>query len=88
VTSAASGKDVPLEAETWRCAVLDYHLPDMNGIEIAARLAPATPVLLVSGDPAAGIALAEVRGRRAWYLPKPFEVDTYLDLVSLLVGAT
>ena len=88
VTSAASGTDVPLEDEQWRCAVLDYHLPDMDGIEIAARLAPSTPVLLVSGDPVAGVALGEVRGRRAWYLPKPFEVDVYLDLVSLLVEAT
>ncbi len=87
VTAVVSGKDVSLEAERWGCAVLDYHLPDMNGIQIAARLAPATPVLLVSGDPAAGPALAEVRGRRAWYLPKPFEVDHYLDLVSLLLGA-
>ncbi len=88
VTAAASGKDVALEAGEWRCAVLDYHLPDMDGIEIATRLAPGTPVLLVSGDPAAGVALADVHGRRAWYLPKPFEVDVYLDLVSLLVGAT
>lgn len=87
VTAAVSGKDVPLETGTWGCAVLDYHLPAMSGVEIAARLAPATPILLVSGDPAAGGALAEVRGRRAWYLPKPFEVDLYLDLVSLLVGA-
>ena len=87
VTAAVSGKDVPLEERVWGCAVLDYHLPGMTGIEIATRLAPATPVLLVSGDPIAGVALAEVRGRRAWYLPKPFEVDVYLDLVSLLVGA-
>jgi CheY-like chemotaxis protein/anti-sigma regulatory factor (Ser/Thr protein kinase) len=87
VTAAASGKDVPLEDEQWRCAVLDYHLPDMLGVEVAARLTPALPVLLVSGDPAAGSALADIHGRRAWYLPKPFEVDVYLDLVSLLVGA-
>ena len=86
VTAAASGRDVALEEGAWRCAVLDYHLPGTTGVEIAARLAAATPVLLVSGDPVAGAALAEVRGRRAWYLPKPFEVDLYLDLVSLLVG--
>ena len=42
---------------------------------------------MVSGDPAAGAALADVHERRAWYLPKPFEVETYLDLVSLLVGS-
>jgi signal transduction histidine kinase len=87
VTAAVSGKDLPLEDEVWACAVLDYHLPDMDGIQIASRLAPGTPILLVSGDPLAGVALAEVRGRRAWYLPKPFEVDVYLGLVSLLVGA-
>ncbi len=87
ITAAVSGKDVELNDEEWGVAVLDYHLPDMDGIQIAARLAPGIPVLLVSGDPAAGVALAEVRERRAWYLPKPFEVDTYLDLVSLLVGA-
>ncbi len=87
VTAAVSGKNVALDDEVWECAVLDYHLPDMDGIQIATRLAPGTPVLLVSGDPTAGVALAEVRGRRAWYLPKPFEVEVYLDLVSLLVGA-
>jgi signal transduction histidine kinase len=87
VTASASGKEVDLESGRWRCAVLDYHLPDMKGTEIATHLDPATPVLLVSGDPTAGVALAEVHGRRAWYLPKPFEVDVCLDLVSLLVGA-
>lgn len=88
VTAAGSGKDVGVPAEPWRCAILDYHLPDRTGVEIAAELPEATPVLLVSGDPAAGGALGEIRDRRAWYLPKPFEVQTYLDLVSLLVGAS
>ena len=88
VTAAASGKDVQLASERWDCAVLDYHLPGMTGIEIATRLAPGTPVLLVSSDPAAGAALAEVRDRRAWYRPKPVEAELYLDLVSLLLGAT
>ena len=88
VTAVGAGEDVPGGTRTWGCAILDYHLPDMTGVEIAARLPDGTPVLLVSGDPAAGGAIAEIRGRRVWYLPKPFEVDTYLDLVSLLVGAT
>jgi signal transduction histidine kinase len=86
VTAVGSGSEVP--PERWDCAVLDYHLPGMTGIEIATRLAPGTPVLLVSSDPAAGAALAEVRDRRAWYRPKPVEAELYLDLVSLLLGAT
>ena len=88
VTAAAAGEDVPLDSEQWDCAALDYHLPGMNGVDIATRLAAGTPVLLVSSDPAAGAALAEVRDRRAWYRPKPVEIGLYLDLVSLLLGAT
>jgi signal transduction histidine kinase len=88
VTATASGLELPLASERWDCAVLDYHLPGMTGIDIATRLAPGTPVLLVSSDPAAGAALAEVRDRRAWYRPKPVEAELYLDLVSLLLGAT
>jgi PAS domain S-box-containing protein len=88
VTAVGSGNDVPNGALKWECAILDYHLPDLTGVEIAARLPAGTPILMVSGDPAAGAALAELRERRAWYLPKPFAVETYLDLVSLLVGST
>ena len=88
MTAVGAGKDVPNGSQTWECAILDYHLQDLTGVEIAARLPAGTPILMVSGDPAAGAALADVRERRAWYLPKPFELETYLDLVSLLVGST
>ena len=88
VTAVGAGKDVPNGSHRWGCAILDYHLPDLTGIQIAARLPAGTPILMVSGDPAAGAALGELRERRAWYLPKPFAVETYLDLVSLLVGST
>jgi DNA-binding response OmpR family regulator len=88
VTAVGCGKDVPDQGRTWDCGILDYHLPDMTGTQIAARLPQRTPVLLVSGDPAAGPALADLRDRRAWYLPKPFEIGAYVDLVSLLVGST
>jgi len=86
VTAVGAGKDVPEGATTWGAAILDYHLPDDTGVKIAQRLPEGVPVLLVSGDPLAGGALAGVHERRAWYLPKPFEIDTLLDLVSLLVG--
>jgi DNA-binding response OmpR family regulator len=87
VTAVGAGKDVPNRPHTWGCAILDYHLPDLTGVEIAASLPAGTPILMVSGDPVAGAALADVHERRAWYLPKPFEVEKYLDLVSLLVGS-
>ncbi len=88
VVAVGFGKDVPDASHTWQCAILDYHLPDLTGVEIAARLPAGTPILIVSDDPMAGAALADLRERHAWYLPKPFEIETYLDLVSLLVRST
>jgi len=82
-----AGQEEGAAARTWDCAVFDYHLPGGSGVELAGRLPAAVPVLVVSGDPAAGAAVAGMEGRRAWFLPKPFEVGTYLDLLSLLVGA-
>jgi PAS domain S-box-containing protein len=87
VTAVGAGRDVPNSGRRWDCGILDYHLPDMTGTQIAERLPDGMPILFVSGDPAAGPAIAGMRERRAWYLPKPFEVDTYIDLVSLLVGS-
>jgi PAS domain S-box-containing protein len=86
VTAVGSGRDVPRRGE-WQCAVLDFQLPGQSGVDIAKKLPDGVPVLLASGCQGAGGALAEVCGRQAWYLPKPFEVGTLLDLVSLLVVA-
>jgi len=41
------------------CFVIDYKMPDMNGIDLAGRLrhnAPATPVILITGYPDDNIA--------------------------------
>jgi CheY-like chemotaxis protein len=86
VTAVGSGRDVSRRG-AWQCAVLDFQLPGQSGVEIAKRLPAGLPVLLASGFQGAGGMLADVRGRQAWYLPKPFEVGTFLDLVSLLVVA-
>ncbi len=85
VTAVGAGEEVPFGGPAWGCAILDYSLPGMTGLELASSLPDSTPVLLVSGHPGAGAALNEVRDRRVWYLPKPFEVDDYVDLVSLLL---
>ena len=85
VTAVGAGRDVWRRHTAWRCAVLDFQLPGQSGVDIAKQLPAGVPVLLASGYQGAGGALAEVHGRQAWYLPKPFEVETFLDLVSLLV---
>src|SRR5680860_729961 len=64
VTAVGFGKDVPNGSHTWERAILGYHLPDLTGVEIAARLPAGTPVLMVSGDPAAGAAHVHRQARR------------------------
>ena len=73
---------------TWECAILDYHLPDLTGVEIAARLPQARRSCWSAVTRRQAPRWPKLHERRAWYLPKPFEVETYLDLVSLLVGST
>jgi two-component system, NarL family, sensor histidine kinase UhpB len=74
-----------IESRQIDCILLDYHLPDMNGLEFLSELATvhgtvSVPVLLLTGaDSAAVVAAAMKRG--AWdYLGK--DVDgNYLDLL-------
>jgi two-component system sensor histidine kinase PilS (NtrC family) len=85
VTAVSSVEEVPDGDRIWDCAALDYNLPGMNGVELAGRLPDAVPVLLASGDGRASAALAQLGRQRAWFLAKPFVLDTYVDLLSLLV---
>lgn len=68
-------------------ALLDYQLPAVSGVEIAARLPARTPIFALSADPAAGAALADVGARRASCLPKPCAAANSLDLACLLAGS-
>lgn len=67
--------------------LLDFHLPDINGDEVLARLLadPRTagiPVVVVSGDatPARVQRLLDLGARR--YVTKPFRVQALLALVD------
>lgn len=83
--------DASLEAlstgQRYQVAVVDYHLPLQNGLQVAHRLKELQPdcrVLLISSDfPNLGelAATSEVIDR---FLAKPFSKDTFLDAVSQL----
>jgi signal transduction histidine kinase len=87
VDTAPRADDVVDRAADLRvdCGVFDYHLPGIDGVEAAARLA-TLPVLVVSSDEAAAAALSAARKDNAWFMAKPFDMDDLIDAVSLLVG--
>lgn len=68
--------------------ILDYGLPDMNGLELHDQLhafdhLKDTPTLLISAQRPP---MREVRQRQITFLPKPFELTNFLQAVGTLLG--
>ena len=85
VESATSAEDALALAAARRfdCAVFDYHLPGLDGIEAVGRL-PGLPALVVSSDETAAAALAAGGKENAWFMAKPFVMDDLLDALALV----
>lgn len=66
--------------------LLDYQLPDINGLELYDRLTAieelqAMPTLFISANPP----VSELQKRRLPYLKKPFDLDEFLEKVEMLI---
>jgi two-component system, cell cycle sensor histidine kinase and response regulator CckA len=67
-------------------AVVDLRLPDMDGIELVARLqeiSERTEVVVLTGNASLESALAAMRQHSVDYLVKPVQVDKLLQVVEL-----
>lgn len=67
--------------------LLDYQLPQMNGIELYDRLQKAggldeVPVLFVSANPPA----EELNTRHIYAMKKPFELEAFLQKIAELLA--
>ena len=67
------------------CAIIDVHLPGMDGIELAHRLAGAVPVILVSGSEEAEERVRSLQGPPQAFLPKPFPMQSLLEALKRLI---
>jgi CheY-like chemotaxis protein len=74
-------------SERYQVAVLDYHLPDLNGLEVARRLKQFQPdcrIVMISSELPN---LAELAGQEAVvdrFLAKPFSKDAILEVIAQL----
>jgi len=61
-------------AGTFDCILLDYNIPDMNGLDILAelrkRLSNATPIVMLTGSGSEFIAVEAMKRGASDYLPK------------------
>jgi two-component system nitrogen regulation response regulator GlnG len=65
--------------------VTDIRMPDMNGLELLAALNgrdPDIPVIVITAHSDLDSAVAAYQSGAFEYLPKPFDVDEAVDLVS------
>ena len=73
--------------ERYQVAVLDYHLPHLNGLEVARRLKQFQPdcrIVLISSELPG---LPELAGQEAVvdrFLAKPFSKDAILEVIAQL----
>ncbi len=71
----------------FQVAVVDYHLPSGDGLEVAARLRSLQPdcrIILTSSEFPAGSELSPFGGLVDRFLAKPFSKDVLLEAVAQL----
>jgi CheY-like chemotaxis protein len=93
--TAAAGFDPELAAaaDTLDCqvAVVDFHLPSLNGLEVARRLKELQPecrVVLISSEPPDLTAFAGEDRVVDRFLAKPFSKDAILEVIAQLCPTT
>ena len=70
--------------ERFEAALVDFHLPDMDGVELAGKLRGIRPNLrlaIISGQPVGPGALAEIPGPPVSMLLKPFNARQLEELL-------
>jgi CheY-like chemotaxis protein len=76
--------------EHYQVAVLDYHLPELNGLEVAWRLKQFQPdcrIVMISSELPNLAALADPEVVVDRFLAKPFSKDAILEVIAQLCPA-
>ena len=81
---ASAGEKIATEQDI-RAAILDYKLPDFDGVELFRRinrLKPGTPIMLVTGAHRPELTIEAMSEGLYHYMPKPvdmYELKIHLD---------
>ena len=73
--------------ERYQVAVLDYHLPHLNGLEVARRLKQFQPdcrIVMISSEFPNLAELADQESGVDRFLAKPFSKDAILEVIAQL----
>src|SRR5690242_4659581 len=70
------------------CAIVDLHMPNMNGLEVQARISASdlhVPVILITAHDAPGVRERAITAGVAAYLAKPLPEEALLDSIIAAV---
>jgi CheY-like chemotaxis protein len=90
VTSMAgvgAAGQAPHYPQRYQVAVVDYHLPHLDGLEVAKRLKELQPdcrIVLISSELPQFAAVAGQGTVVDYFLAKPFSKDTILEVIAQL----
>jgi DNA-binding NtrC family response regulator len=79
-----------IDTESFDVYVLDYRLPDGSGLDLAKKIRSKgndTPIIIISGYDASGIAKEAETLRIFDIVEKPFSKETICDAVKRALGA-
>jgi UDP-3-O-[3-hydroxymyristoyl] N-acetylglucosamine deacetylase len=80
-----------LEHSLPQLAIVDIWMPEVDGIELVARMrqqAPEVPVIVISGHGTIDTAVRVIRMGAFDFLEKPFQLDALLRMVDRALGGT
>jgi FixJ family two-component response regulator len=67
------------------CLVLDVRLPDLSGLELQRKLAPASkriPIIFITGHGDIPMSVQAMKAGAVEFLPKPFNDDQLLEAIQ------
>ncbi|MFN3596084.1 MAG: sigma-54-dependent transcriptional regulator [Rubricoccaceae bacterium] len=77
------------EAPSFDLVVTDFQMPEMDGLELLARVRerhPRLPVVMITGHASVQHAVRALGSGAVDYLPKPFTIDTLIECVQRHLG--
>jgi len=92
VIEAADGRQALdlLQRTPPRLAIVDVWMPEVDGIELVARMreqAPGVPIIVISGHGTIETAVRVIRLGAFDFLEKPFQLESLLQVVDRALGA-
>ena len=88
-TFASAAEFLKAEQHHPVCLILDHHMPEMTGLELAERLradGSDIPILLITGSPSPAIAARAVELGINRVLDKPLSDEDLLDFIEAAVA--